>query len=294
MSQVAVIGVGRMGGAMVGTLARAGFAPVIYNRTRATAETLAEATGATVVDTPADAAAAADVVISILADDNAVRAAYGGETGIASGVRPGGVVLEMATISPATVHEVGALIDDAGGDLVDAPVSGSVSLVESGSLTVMAAGDAASIDKARPVLDALAAKVFHVGSRGAGATTKLAVNSLVHGINAALAEAVVLAERAGVDRATAYEVFAAGAGGAPFVHYKRAAYLEPEEAPVAFSLDLVAKDLDLITGLAEQVGAVMPIANVGVGLTRAAIESGLGDRDMSAIAVHLRSIARDT
>ena len=143
-------------------------------------------------------------------------------------------------------------------------MSGSVSLVESGSLTIMAAGAAESVEKARPVLDALAAKVFHVGERGAGATTKLAVNSLVHGINGALAEAVVLAEQAGVDRAIAYEVFAAGAGGAPFVQYKQAAYLDPDAAPVAFSLDLVAKDLELITGLGDQVGVPMPIATAGL------------------------------
>ena len=124
---------------------------------------------------------------------------------------------------------------------------------------------------------------------GAGAAVKLAVNGLVHGLNIALAEALVLAERAGVDRSIAYEVFANGAGGAPFVHYKREAFEHPDLAGVAFSLDLVAKDLVLITGLASRVGAPMMQARTGLDLVNRAIESGMADRDLSAIAEYLRS-----
>ena len=108
-------------------------------------------------------------------------------------------------------------------------------------------------------------------------------------MNVALSEALVLAERAGVDRKTAYEVFASGAGGAPFVQYKRAAYEDPDGAPVAFSLDLVAKDLDLITGLGERVQAPdAPGADVAPRSSASAIADGFGDRDLSAIAVFLR------
>jgi 3-hydroxyisobutyrate dehydrogenase-like beta-hydroxyacid dehydrogenase len=127
-----------------------------------------------------------------------------------------------------------------------------------------------------------------VGGRGAGAATKLAVNGLVHGLNVALSEALVLAERAGVARETAYEVFASGAGGAPFVHYKRAAYEDPEHAPVAFSLDLVAKDLELITGLGQRVGAPMRQATTSLDIVRRAIAAGYGEGDLSTIAVFLR------
>lgn len=291
---VAVLGLGRMGAAMGGTLARAGFPLVLYNRTHRTAEDVADRLGSTVTASPREAVAAADIVISSLADDTAVRAVFGGDDGAAAGLRPGQVVLEMSTIDPAVVDEIGRLVDAAGGELIDAPVSGSVQLVEQGALTIMAGGNEAALEPAGPVLDALAAKVFHVGPRGSGATTKLAVNALVHGINGALAEALVLAERAGVKRSTAYEVFAAGAGGAPFVHYKRAAYENPDDAPVAFSLSLVAKDLELITGLGSRVGVEMPIAHAGLDLTRRAIAAGLGDRDMSALAVQLRESAEDS
>ena len=117
----------------------------------------------------------------------------------------------------------------------------------------------------------------------------MAVNALVHAINTALSEALVLAEKAGVDRALVYEVLIAGAGGAPFVHYKEDAFLHPESAPVAFSLDLVTKDLGLIPDLAGRVGAPMSQASANLAVAAAAIEAGLGDRDMSVISDYLRS-----
>lgn len=285
---VAVIGMGRMGAAMVGTLTRAGNQVTVHNRTRAASEAVAAATGATVADSPQRAVERADVILTSLADDSAVRDVYANKDGIAAGVGAGAVVIEMSTITPSVITEIGTLIDAAGAHFLDAPVSGSVMLVEQGNLTIMVGGEAEALDIARPVLEALAANIFHVGRRGSGATVKLAVNALVHGINGSLAEALVLAEKAGVDRETAYEVFAAGAGGAPFLQYKKGAYLDPDAAPVAFSLDLVAKDLSLITGLGKQVGASMPISEAGLSLTNSAIASGLGDRDMSALAIHLR------
>ncbi len=183
---------------------------------------------------------------------------------------------------------MGAAVDETGAGFLDCPVSGSVSTVEAGTLTIMAGGDAALIERVRPVLDALASKVIHVGGRGAGAATKLAVNDLVLGLNLALSEALVLAERAGVDRKAAYEVFASGAGGAPFVQYKRAAYEDPDGTPVAFSIDLVAKDLDLILGLGERVGAPLRQASTSRQIVGDAIANGFGGRDLSAIAVFLR------
>jgi 3-hydroxyisobutyrate dehydrogenase/2-hydroxy-3-oxopropionate reductase len=284
---VAVVGIGRMGGAMAGTLARAGFALTVWNRDRTKAAAVAGATGASVAETPAQAAAA-DVVLTSLADDDAVRSVYLGPRGVVEGIGPGTVAVETSTVDPETVREVGAAVDATGAGFVDCPVSGSVATVEAGQLTIMAGGDSDQIARAAPVLDALAAGVINVGPRGTGAVVKLAVNGLVHGLNLALAEALVLAEMAGVDRSTAYEVFAAGAGGAPFVHYKREAYLYPEAAPVAFSLDLVAKDLELITGLAQRVGAPMEQARTGLDIVRNAIAAGLGERDMSAAAIYLR------
>jgi 3-hydroxyisobutyrate dehydrogenase/2-hydroxy-3-oxopropionate reductase len=118
---------------------------------------------------------------------------------------------------------------------------------------------------------------------------KLAVNSILHGLNLALSEGLVLAEKAGVDRATAYEVFAASAIAAPFVHYKREAFEHPGQPPVAFSLDLVAKDLDLILDLGAEAGAQMEQAATNRQVVQAAIAAGLGAHDLSELATYLRS-----
>jgi 3-hydroxyisobutyrate dehydrogenase/2-hydroxy-3-oxopropionate reductase len=276
---------------MAGTISRAGFRTVLWNRDASKAERVAEATGALVAASAADAASRADVVLSSLADDGALLHVYLGDEGIVQGIGADAVAVDTSTVDPQTVSAVGAALDEASAGFLDCPVSGSVSLVEAGTLTIMAGGDAEVLERARPVLEALASRVIHVGGRGAGAATKLAVNDLVLGLNLALSEALVLAERAGVDRATAYEVFASGAGGAPFVQYKREAYEHPEDAVVAFSLDLVAKDLRLITELGERVGAPMPQATTGLDVVRRAIASGMGARDISAIAAYLRGDA---
>ncbi len=286
---VAVLGTGRMGTAMARTLSREGFDVVVYNRTPGAAEAVAAETGAAVVSTAREAAASGDIVISSLADDAAVRAVYSGPDGAPAGLRDGAVVLEMSTIDPGTVAEIAPAVEAAGATLLDAPVSGSVALVDQGALTIMAGGPSGAVAKARPVLDALAAKVYEVGDLGSGATMKLAVNAIVHAVNMALSEALVLAEKAGVDRATAYEVFANSAAGSPFISYKEAAFLNPEETPVAFSLDLVAKDLDLILGLAEREDVAMDQGEANRAIAGKAIAAGLGDQDMSAVAGYLRS-----
>jgi 3-hydroxyisobutyrate dehydrogenase-like beta-hydroxyacid dehydrogenase len=284
---VAVVGTGRMGGAMVGTLRRAGFDVLAFNRTAAKAEAVAAATGATVAGSAAEAAAGAGVVITSLSDDT-VKDAYGGPRGIAAGLRPGTVVLESTTVDPRTVRALGPLVEERGASLLDTPVSGSVMLVERGELMVMAGGDAAALERARPVLDALATKVIHVGELGAGATMKLVVNAVVHGLNLAVSESLVLAEKAGVARTAAYEVLAASAIAAPFVHYKRAAFERPAETPVAFSLDLAAKDLDLALALAGQAGATMEQAATNRRVIGEAVAAGMGGADLSALAVYLR------
>jgi 3-hydroxyisobutyrate dehydrogenase-like beta-hydroxyacid dehydrogenase len=286
--RVAVLGAGNMAGAMVGTLRRAGFDVTVWNRTGARAEELAESHGSATAPSAAAAVGEADVVLSSLADDEAVLATYLGETGAASACRPDQVVLEMSTIAPETARRVGEAVAETGAPFLDTPVSGSVPTVEKGELTIMVGGDAAALERARPVLDALAAKVFHVGELGAGATVKLAVNALVHAIDVGLSEALVLAEKAGVDRSAAYDVFAAGAAAAPFVLYKRPAFEDPDHAPLTFTLDLMAKDLDLILSLAREVGAPMGQAERNREVVGRALTEGFSGRDMSAVAEFLR------
>jgi len=274
---------------MVGTLRRAGFDVVAWNRDRGKCHAVAHTSGAEVAEGAAEAASAADVAITGLADDAAVEAVYADAV---EGFHAGQVVLEMSTIAPETVRKVARSVQGRGATMLDAPVSGSVPVVERGELLIMVGGDPDALERARPVLEALSSTIIHVGELGTGATMKLAVNALVHGLAVALSESLVLAERAGVERTTAYEVFASGAAAAPFVLYKRAAFERPDETPVAFSLDLVAKDLDLILALAERVGAPMPQGDTNREEVRAALAAGMGASDMSALAGYLRGIER--
>jgi 3-hydroxyisobutyrate dehydrogenase/2-hydroxy-3-oxopropionate reductase len=167
-------------------------------------------------------------------------------------------------------------------------VSGSVAAATGKTLLVMAAGDDDAVDRAFPVLDALAGKIIRVGPPEAGAAMKLAVNAVLFGLNQALAESLVLAERSGIERSTAYEVFASSAIAAPVVHYRRAVFEQPETAPVTFSVDLANKDLGLILTLASEVGASMPQADANLAVMQQASKSGLGDHDIGEVATFIR------
>ena len=287
---VAVVGTGRMGAAMVGRIRAAGFPVVVHNRTRSKAERVADAQGCSVADSPRAAVVGADVVVVSLADDEAVRAAYDGADGIIAGLRSGAVVCDASTVAPDTVRGLALRARDIGATLLDTPVSGSVSTVEAGGLVVMAGGDRDALDRARPVLESMATRVVHLGPVGTGAAMKLAVNGVLHALNIALSEGLVLAERAGIERETAYDVLAGSAVGAPFVSYKRAAFLDPDGTPVAFALDLVAKDLELAASLADEVGAATPQLARNREVVGAAVAAGFGPADLSAVAEYLRAL----
>lgn len=286
---VGLVGIGRMGTAMARALARAGLPLVLHNRTPAPAEALAAELGAGIAGSPAEVAARADIVLTMLADDEAVREVYLGRGGLVAGVRAGTVLVDLSTVMPETVRSLEGPVRDAGAAMLDAPVSGSTSSAETGQLTLMIGGEAADLERARPALEPLARTIFHVGPLGSGAAMKLAVNTVVFGLNGALAEGLVLAEAAGIPSALAYDVIASSAVGAPFVAYKRQAFLDPAGTPVAFALDLAAKDLRLISTLAASLGIELPQAAINLGLIRSAARGGRGDRDFSAVADELRA-----
>lgn len=291
MPTVAVLGLGRMGSAMARALAGGDLDLVVWNRSAERAEAAAADLGARVAPSPAEAASAADVAITMLADGAAVASVWDGPDGLLAGAHEGSVLVDMSTVPPATLRGHAARAADAGAGILDAPVSGSVSLAETGKLTIMAGGDTEALERARPVLDRLAQQVFHMGPLGSGHAMKLAVNGVIFSLNNALSEALVLAERAGIERSVAYDVLAASAAGGPFVAYKRDAFLHPEAAPVAFSLELAAKDLDLITAFAGQLGVPVAQATVNRELVGQAATAVGADRDFSAVATHLRDRA---
>jgi 3-hydroxyisobutyrate dehydrogenase-like beta-hydroxyacid dehydrogenase len=286
--RVALVGAGRMASAMGARVAGAGHNLTVFNRTRSRAEEVARRTGAHVADTCREAAEFAEVCVVSLADDAAVMATYLDDNGLIAGLQPGAVVCDASTVAPATVRSLAPLVAHKEAILLDTPVLGSVSVVESGTLIVMVGGDQSALDRARPVLETFAKSIFHLGDVGAGATIKLVANSLVHSLNVAVSEALVLAEKAGLNRETVYDIFEAGAVGAPYVKYKREAFLTPGEVPVAFSLGLVAKDQELIHALAELTGTRMDQAEASRQLVAEAVQAGLGERDTSEVAEFLR------
>lgn len=285
--RVAILGTGAMGGAMARTLAKADFELTLYNRTRSRAQSIADEIEAAVADTPREAVEAADAVITMLADREAVEGVYRGPDGAVAGLQPDAVACEMSTVEPEVPQGLVDAVRERGADLIDAPVSGSVPAVESATLTIMVGGEADALERARPVLGALSDQIFHMGGVGTGAATKLGVNAVVHALNQALSEALVLAESAGIERTQFYEVLASSAAAAPFVSYKRAAFESPEDAGVAFRLSLARKDLELILALAEQTGAPMAQARTNLEVATDA-SPAFGERDMSALAVFLR------
>ncbi|MEU6141988.1 NAD(P)-dependent oxidoreductase [Streptomyces sp. NPDC047081] len=286
---VAVVGVGRLSRPMVVRLRRAGHGVTVSNRTRERALDVAAETGAQVVNSPREAAASAGIVIVSLSDDQAVREVYEASDGLLAGLRPRATVLETSTISPETVLALVPQVQERGAVLLDAPVSGSVELATRGELTVLAGGSKEALDRVRPVIDVLATRVLHFGDSGRGSVMKLAVNSLLLSMATGLAESLVLAERAGVSRADAYDAFTQSAASSPFMLYNRTNFVRPQEAATHMTLALVAKDLALVDALASSVGAPMAQMTASRGLIAQALAAGLGEQDGSVLAEFLRS-----
>ncbi len=281
-------GLGRMGRLMAANLSAAGFDLTVHNRTRSKAESFAAETDARVAASGRELAERSSILITMVADGPALRDLLEGPEGIAAGLSPGDIVVDMGTTGLQHTQLARQTVEAAGGHFVEAPVSGSTAAAEAATLLVMTAGDEAAAAAAGEVLAAMSSRVLHVGGPGSGAALKLAVNSVLYAIMEAVGESLVLAERAGVPRQLALEVFANSAVAAPVVKYRRAVFETPLEVPVSFALDLAIKDLDLTLELASALGAPMPQAETTRAVLRAASAGGLGDADIGQIAVHLR------
>ncbi len=288
--RVGFVGLGRMGVRMAKHVADAGFDLTVHNRTSTAAQRFAEAHATSWAPTARDVGDTCSVIVMMVADGPALIELIEGQEGLAVGLSPGDVVVDMGTTG---VHHTGvarSLLGDVGVELVEAPVSGSIAAAEARSLLVMAGGDPAALSKALPVLEAIADNVVLVGGPGTGAAMKLAVNAVLYGINQAVAESLVLAEQAGIPRSVAYDVFVASAVAAPVVLYRRAVFEDPEGTPVTFSVDLAVKDLGLILGLAAALSSPMPQTEVNHRVLSDMATDGRGNADMGEAAVHLREL----
>lgn len=283
--KVGFIGLGHMGLPMAGRLAASGAPLIVWNRTPGRAAALTAA-GAVLAESPQALAAECDLVITMLSDAKAVRAVLCGPDRVLSALRSGAIAVDMSTIGPSAAREIAAeaAAHDAG--FLDAPVSGSVTLAEQGALTVMAGGPPEIFERARPVLAQLGKAQLHLGSSGAGAAMKLAVNIVIAATNQAIAEALTLAGQSGIDQAAAYDTLARSAVASPFIAYKREAFLNPGTTPASFTTALMSKDLQLAMEVAGETR--LPVTAAARQFLDASCAAGFADDDFASVARVLR------
>ena len=281
---------GRMGVPMAQNVLKGGHDVTVYNRTRDKCRPLGDA-GASVAETPGELAVGADVVVTMVADPAAATEVITGSEGVLGTIDAGSTIVEMSTIGPVAVRELAAAAEAQDAAFLDAPVSGSVAFAESAQLTAMVGGDEASLERVRPVLDTMTKAHFHLGPAGAGAAMKLAVNSIIAVLNQSISEALALAAAGGIKPEAAYEVLKASAIGAPYVHYREGAYLDPESHPTGFTPDLMRKDLALAFELAAGANVALPAAASADLFLSIALGLGYGDEDMAVTARVLRELS---
>lgn len=284
--RIGFAGLGRMGSHMAGNLVAAGHQVTVWNRSPDKAWALADKTGCSVVLTPATLTDASDVVLTMLADDPSSEAVHLGPDGLFTG-QGARIFVEMGTMSPDHIR----VLSDAaptGCTVIDAPVSGATQAAADAQLLIMAGCSLDTATPLMPIFDALGRKTICLGRTGAGAVMKLAVNSLIHGLNQTLAEAMTLSEAAGIAPATAFEVIENSAAAAPMLTYRKPLYLNEADHAVTFTVSLARKDMEVTASLAASLGTLMPQGAVTLDTLRRAEQAGFGARDMAAMLNFMR------
>ena len=285
--QIAFLGLGLMGSGMAGQLLAKGYSLSVYNRNADKAKALGE-NGAHIASSPAEAASGADIIISMLADDNASRSLWLGDNGALATALKGTLCIECGTVTLDWIKELSAVVAEQGCEMIDAPVTGSKAQAASGELNFIVGGSSTALEKARPVLLAMGRNVTHLGPAGSGALVKL-INNFVCGVQiSALAEAVSMIERSGIDRTAALEVLTNGAPGSPLVKALANRMTIPDYTP-NFLLRLMAKDLGYAIAEGKKLSLDLITANAALGLFQRGIAEGHGEQDIAAVIEPLRN-----
>jgi 3-hydroxyisobutyrate dehydrogenase len=272
---------------MAANLLKAGFPLAVWNRTAAKAQPLAEK-GARIASTPAGAAAGAQIIVAMLADDAASRHVWLGENGALAAAQEGAILIDCGTVSPAWISELSSHAAQRGLQLLDAPVTGSRTHAEAGQLSFLVGGDEAALNIARPALEAMSKEIVLVGQVGSGAKLKLINNFLCAVQVASLAEALTWIERSGLDRDKALAFLKAGAPGSPLLG-SISARMTAQDYTVNFFLRLMTKDIRYAENEAASCDVELSTALAARRLFENAIEQGFGDKDMSAVIEPLRN-----
>jgi 3-hydroxyisobutyrate dehydrogenase-like beta-hydroxyacid dehydrogenase len=281
MSNLGYIGLGTMGGRVAKRLLAAGHSIIGYDLIKSKADWLLKA-GMKWGDSPREVAEKADVTFSMVTNTNAVLALTGGPDGVLVGLTPGKIYVDMSTISPAVSRDIAKQVAAKGAFMLDSPVSGSVETLEAGKLTLMVGGDEAIFEKVKPILLDIGPKATYVGANGLAVTMKIATNLSLGAQMLAFCEALLLAEKSGIEREVAVEVLLNSVIASPMLKYRGPFVLKmPDEA--WFNVNMMQKDLNLALELGRQVNVPLPTTAVTNEILTAARGMGFVEEDYAVI-----------
>jgi 3-hydroxyisobutyrate dehydrogenase len=281
VANLGFVGLGVMGSRVVKRLLDAGHRVTGFNRTRAKAEWLLEA-GMVWGESPRAVAEASDIVLSMVTNTSALRSIAEGPEGLLAGLKAGKIYVDMSTVSPAFSQELAKQVEAKGAVMLDAPVSGSVSTLEEGKLSIMVGGDPAALEKVKPILLDIGPKVTHVGRNGLAVTMKIATNLSLAVQMLAFSEGVLIAEKSGIKRETAVEVLTNSVIASPMVKYRGPFVLQmPDEA--WFNVNMMQKDMNLALELGRQLNIPLPTTATTNEFLTAARGLGLEEQDFAAL-----------
>jgi 3-hydroxyisobutyrate dehydrogenase-like beta-hydroxyacid dehydrogenase len=288
-SKLGFIGIGSMGRPIARRLLESGYNLTAYNRDRSKAEALVGC-GAVVANSIAELASNTDVILSCLANDDAVRNVYSGPEGVFANVRPGSVIVEMSTVRPETSRELYKLGSDRGVSVLDVPISGSTPAAEQGTLTLFGGGDEQIFHNAEPIFRAVAQQYFYLGPSGSGTTMKLVVNTLLGVGMQAIAEAVALGQKAGLHRDRLFDVLSHTAVIAP-AHAGKLEKVARNDYTPQFAIRLMNKDFRLILETAARIQVPMPVTAAAFQINTAEAANST-EEDFSAVIRLAENLAR--
>ena len=278
---IGFIGLGLMGGNMAMCLQNNGFDLVVMGRNKE-AVGAAVARGATEVSTPRQLAEASDIVMLCVTTSDVVESLIYGDDGILAGIKDGAVVIDFGTSIPASTQKIGADLAKKGAGMIDAPLGRTPAHAKDGLLNIMAAGDKATFEKVKPVLDVQGENVFYVGALGAGHTTKLINNFMGMTTVCAMSQAFAVADRAGLDRQQLFDIMSAGPSNSPFMQFCKN-YAVDGVSDLGFSIANATKDIGYFVKMAEDLGTRAKIAEGTSSNLNAAMDAGLGEGNVPEI-----------
>jgi 3-hydroxyisobutyrate dehydrogenase-like beta-hydroxyacid dehydrogenase len=282
MTSLGFVGLGMMGSRMVKRLLNAGYSVTGHNRTKSKAEPLIQR-GMQWAHSPREVALAADIIFSNVADNHALVAITDGPDGILAGLTAGKVYVVMSTVSPSLIQNIASRVDEVGGQLLDAPVSGSKLTLEQGKLAIFVSGDEQTYEHVKPLLEIIGPTVMYIGSSGQAMAMKIAINISIVNQVITFIEGVLLAEQSGIPRKQAVEFMLNSAIASPALKYRGPFVADmPEEA--WFDVSMAQKDISLALELSRELGVALPTTEIADELLTEAERLGYANSDFAVLS----------